>query len=134
MDYHLLALIEQSSDSDISSEGEYSAVIPEFQEIQTKGPLANQAKFADRIFRAGSRWSARLTGNPEHTGSVTVETTSQSTTTESVITQPIRTEVPLLPQLSPKTTKVKTGNPGVTKIYRAPEPPLQGVEFKDYYA
>ena len=97
MDYHLLALIEQSSDSDLSSGGEYSAVIPVFQEIQTKGPLSNQAKFKDRIFAAGSRWSARLTGNPELTGSVTVETTSQTTTTESVVTQLIRIEA--LPRL-----------------------------------
>ena len=92
MDYHLLASKEQSSESDISSENKYPTVIPGFQEIQVRGPLGNQAKFADRIFRAGSRWSARLTGNPEHTGSVMVETTSQSTTTESVVTQPIRTE------------------------------------------
>ena len=70
MDYHLLALIEQSSDSDLSFGGEYSAVIPVFQEIQTKGPLSNQAKFKDRIFTAGSQCSARLTGNPELTGSL----------------------------------------------------------------
>ena len=64
MDYHLLALIEQRSDLDISSEGEFSTVILGFQEIQTEGHLVNQAKFLERIFKAGSRWSARLTGNP----------------------------------------------------------------------
>ena len=45
MDYHLLALIEQSSESDISSENEFPTVIPGFQEIHVRGPLANQAKF-----------------------------------------------------------------------------------------
>ena len=65
-----------------------------------------------------------MTRNLEHTGSIMVETTSQTTTTASVVTQPIRAEAPILPQLQPRTTKVKKGNPGVTKRYRAPEPPL----------
>ena len=94
MDSHLLALIEQSSDSDLSSGGENSVVISGFQEIQAQGSLHNPAKFSNRLFRAGSRWSGRLTGNPEDRGSIRVETTSQLTTTESVIaTQPIRIEV-----------------------------------------
>ena len=92
MDYHLLALLEQSSDSDFSSETEFPTVIPRFQEVQERGPLANQAKFKDRIFRPGERWSGRLTRNPELTGSVTVETTTQTTTTVSVVNQPLRTE------------------------------------------
>ena len=63
-----------------------------------------------------------------------VETTSQMTTTESIIaTQPVRIEVPPISQTQPKTTKVKTGNLGRTKRFRAPEPPLQGVEFEDHY-
>ena len=72
MDYHLLALIEQSSESDISSESKYPSVIPIFQEIQIRGPLVNQAKpkFADKIFRARQKLSARLTGNLELRGSV----------------------------------------------------------------
>ena len=76
MDYHLLALIEQSSESDISSESEHPSVIPEFQEIQIGGLVANQAKFVDKIFRAGERLSARLTGNPNLRGSFWVGTTS----------------------------------------------------------
>ena len=56
MDSQLLALIEQSSESDLSSEGENSAVIPGFQEIQVAGSLLDQAKFKDWIFRAGSRF------------------------------------------------------------------------------
>ena len=133
MEIHLLALIEQSSDSDLSSGDENSVVISGFQEIQAQGSLHNQAKFKDRLFQAGSRWSGRLSGNPEYRGSITVETTSQSTTTESVVaTQPIRTEVLPIPQKQPKTTKVKTGNLGIAKRYKAPVPPLQGVEFKDY--
>ena len=63
-----------------------------------------------------------------------VETTSQTTTTESVVTQPIETEATPRPQIPPKTTKAKKGTTGVTKGYRAPEPPLQGVDIKDYYA
>ena len=72
MDYHLLALIEQSSESDISSKSEHPSVIPGFQEIQIRGPLAYQVKpkFAHKIFRAGVRLSARLIGNPNLKGSV----------------------------------------------------------------
>ena len=89
MDYHLLALIEQSSESDISSKSEHPSVIPGFQEIQIRGLLTSQVKFSDEIFRASERLSARLIGNPNLKGSVWVGTTSQTTTTESVVTQPI---------------------------------------------
>ena len=54
------------------------------------------------------------------------------TTTESIIaTQPIKNKVPPISQTQPKTTKVKKGNLGRTKRFRAPEPPLQGVELED---
>ena len=54
MESHLLALIEQSSDSDLSSGGENYVVISGFQEIQAQGSLRNPAKFRDRLFQAGS--------------------------------------------------------------------------------
>ena len=53
MDYHLLALIEQLDDSDFSSDSEFPTVISGFSEIQSRGPLANQAKFKDKTFRPG---------------------------------------------------------------------------------
>ena len=66
MDHHLLALIEQSDDSDFSSDTKFPIVISGFPEIQVRGPLVNQAKFEDRQFRPGVVRSGRLTGNPEH--------------------------------------------------------------------
>ena len=68
MDYHLLALIEQSDDSDFSSDTEFPTVISGFSEIQARGPLVDHAKFKDRPFTPGVIRSGRLTGNPEHQG------------------------------------------------------------------
>ena len=85
MDYHLLALIEQSDDSDFNSDTELPTVISGLSEIQVRGPLADQAKFKDRQFRPGEIRSGRLTGNPEHRGLVPVETVAQTSTTESIV-------------------------------------------------
>ena len=98
MDYHLLALIEQSDDSDFNSDTKLPTVISGLSEIQVRGPLANQAKLEDRQFRPGEAWSGRLTGNPEHRGLVLVETVAQTPTTESVVSQPLRTEASCVTQ------------------------------------
>ena len=90
MDHHLLALIEQSEDSDFNSDTEFPTVISGFSEIQVRGPLVNQAKA--KKFRPGVIRSGRLTGNPEHRGLIPVETSSQTPTTDSVVSQPLRTE------------------------------------------
>ena len=83
MDHHLLALIEQSDDSDFNSDTEFPTVISGFSEIQVRGPLADQAKV--KKFRPGVIRSGRLTRNPEHRGLIPVETSSQTQTTDSVV-------------------------------------------------
>ena len=42
MDYHLLAILEQSEESDFDSETEFPTVVSGFSEIQSKGDLVNQ--------------------------------------------------------------------------------------------
>ena len=117
MDYHLLALIEQLDDSDFSSDSEFPVVISGFSEIQSKGPLADQAKYKDRIFRPGLIRSGRLTGNPDNTGLVSVGTVALTPTTDSIVSQPLGTEasgatqpstgaIPRRP-IQPKTPKTK---------------------------
>ena len=91
MDHHLLALIEQSDDSDFSSDTKFPTVISGFSEIQVRGPLVDQGRFKDKQFTPGEVQSGRLTGNPEHRGLVPVETVAQTPTTESVVSQPLRT-------------------------------------------
>ena len=76
MDHHLLALIEQSEDSDFNSDTEFPTVISGFSEIQVRGPLVDQAKV--KQFRPGVIRSGRLTGNLEHRGLIPVETSSQT--------------------------------------------------------
>ena len=145
MDHHLLVLIEQTSNSDFSSDTELPTVISGLSEVQVRGPLADQAKFKDRQFRPGEIRSGRLTGNPEHRGLVPVETVAQTPTTESVVSQPLRTEAsgvtqPITgtvprSQAQPKTTKTKKVAPKVPKKPKAPTAPSQeDLEFKDYYA
>ena len=89
MDYHLLAILEKSEDSDFDSETEFPTVVSGFSEIQSTGDLVNQAKFKDRVFGPGSIWSARLAGNSENRGLIPVEGTTQTTTTNPTVTQPL---------------------------------------------
>ena len=145
MDYHLLALIEQSEDSDFSSDTKFPTVISGFSEIQSRGSLVDQAKFKDRPNRPGIIWSGRLTGNPENLGFIPVETTTQTPTTDSVVSQPLITEARGVAQPSlgavprshvqpkaPKTNKVAPKAPTKSK---APTTPFQGdLEFEDLYA
>ena len=144
MDYHLLALIEQLDDSDFSSDSKFPTVISGFSEIQSKGPLANQARFKDKTFRPGLIRSGRLTGNPDDTGLVSVGTVAQTPTTESIVSQPLGTEAsgvtqPLtgaIPrrQAQPKTPKTKKVAPKAPKKSKAPTAPSQeDLEFKDFY-
>ena len=93
MDYHLLALIEQSDDSDFNSDTELPTVISGLSEIQVRGPLVDQARYEDRQFRPGVIRSGRHTGNPQHLGLIPVETSNQAQTTDSVVSQPLRTGV-----------------------------------------
>ena len=144
MDYHLLALIEQSDDSDFNSDTELPTVISGLSEIQVRGPLTNQARFKDRQFRPGEIRSGRLTGNPEDRGLVPVGTVAQTSTTESIVSQPLRTDAsgvtqPLtgaVPrrQAQPKTPKTKKAAPKAPKKSKAPTAPSQeDLEFKDFY-
>ena len=52
-----------------------------------------------------------------------------------VVSQPRGAEALIsISQPQPRTTEVNVEGTGVRKRYRAPEPPLQRVEFRDYYA
>ena len=92
MDYHLLAILEQSEESDFDSETEFPTVVSGFSEIQPKGDLVNQAKFKDRVFRPGSIRSARLTGDSENRGFIPVEVTTQTPKPNPTVNQPLITE------------------------------------------
>ena len=107
-----------------------------FSEIQVRGPLVDQGKFKDRQFRPGVVRSGRLTGNPEHQGLIPVETSTQTPTTDSVISQPLRTEasgvaqpslgaVPRI-QSQPKAPKTKKAAPKAPKKCKAPTAPSRG--------
>ena len=137
MDYHLLAILEEPDDSDFDSETEFPTVVSGFSEIQSKGDLINQAKFPDRIFRPGSIRSARLAGDTENEGLIPVEATTQTTTTNSIVTpslteasggiQPTLGAIPRR-QSQPKAPKTKKKAP------KAPSTPFQGdLDFRDFY-
>ena len=85
MDYHLLAILEQSEESDFDSETEFPTVVSGFSEIQSKGYLVDQVKFKDKVFRPGSIRSARLIGDPENQGFIPVEVTTQTPTTNLLL-------------------------------------------------
>ena len=91
MDHHLLAIIEQSEDSDLSSDTKFPTVISGLSEIQVRRPVVNQANA--KQFRPGVIRVGRHTGNPQHLGLIPVETSNQAQTTESVVSQPLRTGV-----------------------------------------
>ena len=92
MDYHLLAILEQSEESDFDSETEFPTVVSGFSEIQSKGDLVDQARFKDKVFRPGGIRSARLAGDSENRGFIPVEVTTQTPTTNPTVNQPLRTE------------------------------------------
>ena len=134
MDYHLLAILEQSEESDFDSETEFPTVVSGISEIQSKGYLVDQAKFKDRTFRPGIIQSSRLTGNPENLGFIPVETTTQTPTTDSVVSQPLITEASGVDQPSlgavprsqaqPKAPKTKKVAPKAPTKSKAPTTPF----------
>ena len=139
MDYHLLAILEQSEESDFDSETEFPTVVSGFSEIQSKGYLVDQVKFKDKVFRPGSIRSARLIGDPENQGFIPVEVTTQTPTTNPTVNQPLVTEASggvqpslgAIPrrQAQPKAPKIKKAAPKV------PTTPFQGdLEIEDLYA
>ena len=138
MDYHLLAILEKSEDSDFDSETEFPTVVSGFSEIQSKGDLVNQARFRDKVFRPGSIKSARLAGDTENQGLIPVEVTTQTPTTTPTVNQPlietsrgIQSSLGAIPrrQGQSKTPKAKKKAP------KAPTTPFQGdLEIRDFYA
>ena len=143
MDHHLLALIEQSEDSDFSSDTEFPTVISGLSEIQVRRPLVNQAKA--KQFRPGVIRSGRLTGNPQHWGLNLVETSNQTQTTDSVVSQPLRTEASSVAQPSlgavpcvQNQTKVPNKKRGIFKAPKKSKAPTttsqDDLEFRDFYA
>ena len=138
MDYHLLAILEKPEDSDFDSETEFPTVVSGFSEIQPKGDLVNQAKFKDKVFRPGSIRSARLAGDSENRGFIPIEVTTQTTTTNPTVTQPlteasggIQPTLGAIPRRQSQTKAPKTKK----KAPKAPTTPFQGdLDFRDFYA
>ena len=67
MDHHLLAILEESEDSDFDYEYDFPTVVSGLSDIQSRGDLVNQARvsFKDKIFRPGIVKSAGILGDTE---------------------------------------------------------------------
>ena len=67
MDHHLLAILEESEDSDFDYEYAFPTVVSGLSDIQARGSLVNQARvsFKDKIFRPGVVKSARISRDTE---------------------------------------------------------------------
>ena len=119
-------------------------MISGLSEIQVRRPLVNQAKA--KQFRPGVIRSGRHTGNPQHLGLIPVETSNQAQTTDSVVSQPLRTGVssaaqpPLgaVPRVQnqAKAPKKRRGIFKAPKKSKAPttKTSQEDLEFRDFYA
>ena len=108
-----------------------STVIPVSQSDQVVSgrSLADQAKFAEKIFRKGERYSARV-GRTGGEGSHFIEqATSQPQTTASVVESEVR-GAGALPQL-PSTKTETVWLPLSEEVkYQVPSPPIQGADLE----
>ena len=132
MDHNLLAILEETEDSDYEYDYNFPTVVSGLSDIQTRGELVHQARvnFKDKVFRPGLVKSARLSGDIERQGLIEVTTQTQTTS----ISQPVTgTDTPstlgAIPRRQPviKTPKTKRKAPPV------PGTPLD-LEFRDFYA
>ena len=87
MDHNLLAILEETEDSDYEYDYNFPTVVSGLSDIQSRGELVNQARvsFKDRIFRPGVVKSARISGDTERRGLIEVTTQTQTTS----ISQPL---------------------------------------------
>ena len=53
MDHNLLAILEETEDSDYEYDFNFPTVVSGFSEIQAGGRLVDQVAFKDRVFRPG---------------------------------------------------------------------------------
>ena len=73
MDHNLLAILEETEDSDYEYDYNFPTVVSGFSEIQAGGRLVDQA-FKDKVFRPGIKKSARVAGDTERQGLIEVTT------------------------------------------------------------
>ena len=136
MDRHLLAILEESEDSDFDSEYDFPTVVSGLSDIQSRGDLVNQARvsFKDKIFRPGIVKSARISGDTEKQGLISVEVTTQTQTTtisQPLIGRDIPSSLGAIPRRQEQSKTPKTQK----KAPQVPSTPFQGdLEIRDFYA
>ena len=88
MDHNLLAILEETEDSDYEYDFNFPTVVSGLSEIQARGELVNQARvpFKDKIFRPGVVKSARISGDTERQGLIEVTTQTQTTSINQPVT------------------------------------------------